>query len=324
MKTWFITGTSSGFGRQLTALLLERGDRVAATARRPESLDDLKATYRERLWTAALDVTSTVQIRKVTDQAFADLGRVDVVVSNAGYGLFGAAEELTDEQIDRQMAMNLTGSIQLARAVIPQLRAQGGGRIIQIASIGGQVAFAAMSLYHATKWGIEGFWESAAAEIAPFNIGVTLVEPGVSRTPFGGGSAALAPALDVYADGPSGFLRASLSGQGPPYPATPPRSPRRSSPPPIRPRPPSASPSAPTPTPWAPPPCGSDWKPWRTPRILPTPPTRTTSSPPATDTCPLAPPPPQPGRPWASGIHTTRHTMSRRTSPSTASRTRPS
>jgi NAD(P)-dependent dehydrogenase (short-subunit alcohol dehydrogenase family) len=219
MKTWLITGTSSGFGRQLTELLLERGDRVAATARRPESLDDLKAAYGEQLWTAALDVTDTAKIREVTGRAFAELGTVDVVISNAGYGLFGAAEELTDEQIDRQIATNLTGSIQLARAVIPHLRAQGGGRIIQVASIGGQVAFPAMSLYHATKWGIEGFWESATAELAPFGIGVTLVEPGVSRTRFGGGSAVLGPALDAYADGPSGFIRAALSSRGPALPA---------------------------------------------------------------------------------------------------------
>ncbi|MBO3681327.1 SDR family oxidoreductase [Streptomyces sp. NEAU-YJ-81] len=219
MKTWFITGTSSGFGRRLTELLLQRGDRVAATARRPETLDDLAEKYGKRLWTAALDVTDTQAIRTVTNRAFADLGSVDVVVSNAGYGLFGAVEEATDEQIDRQLATNLTGSIQLARAVIPHLRAQGGGRIIQIASVGGQVAFPAMSYYHATKWAIEGFWESAAAELTPFGIDVTLVEPGVSRTQFGGASAVLGPPLDVYADGPSGQLRAMLTGRAPAMPA---------------------------------------------------------------------------------------------------------
>lgn len=219
MKTWFITGTSSGFGRRLTELLLERGDRVAATARRTQALDDLKAVHGDRLWTAALDVTDTAAIRTVVDRAFVELGTVDVVVSNAGYGLLGAAEEASDDQIDRQIATNLTGSIQLGRAVIPHLRAQGGGRIIQIASIGGQIAFPAMSYYHATKWGIEGFWESAAAEIAPFGISVTLVEPGVARTDFGGASAVLGTALDVYADGPSGSLRTALSGQGPALPA---------------------------------------------------------------------------------------------------------
>lgn len=218
MRTWFITGTSSGFGRQLTEQLLARGDRVAATARRLESLDDLAARYGDQLWRARLDVTDTAALRAVTDRAFAELGRIDVVVSNAGYGLFGAPEELTDEQIDRQIATNLTASIQLARATTPHLRRQGGGRYIQIASIGGQIAFPAMSLYHATKWGIEGFWESAAPELAPFGIGVTIVEPGTARTNFGTGGSVLGPPLPEYADGPSGQLRRVLSGELPPLP----------------------------------------------------------------------------------------------------------
>lgn len=218
MRTWFITGTSSGFGRQLTEQLLARGDRVAATARRLESLDDLAARYGDQLWRARLDVTDTAALREVTDRAFAELGRIDVVVSNAGYGLFGAPEELSDEQIDRQIATNLTASIQLARATTPHLRRQGGGRYIQIASIGGQIAFPAMSLYHATKWGIEGFWESAAPELAPFGIGVTIVEPGMARTNFGSGGSVLGAPLPEYADGPSGQLRRVLSGELPPLP----------------------------------------------------------------------------------------------------------
>jgi NAD(P)-dependent dehydrogenase (short-subunit alcohol dehydrogenase family) len=138
-RTCFITGTSSGFGRQFTEQLLARGDRVAATARRTETLDDLADRHGDRLRRARLDVTDTATMRDVVDRAFTELGRIDVVVSNAGYGLFGAAEELTDEQIDRQLATNLTGSIQLARAVTPHLRRQGGGRFIQIASVGGQL-----------------------------------------------------------------------------------------------------------------------------------------------------------------------------------------
>ncbi|MFI5680015.1 SDR family oxidoreductase [Streptomyces cellulosae] len=218
-RTWFITGTSSGFGRHLTEQLLARGDRVAATARRPQSLDDLAARHGDRLWRARLDVTDTAALRKVVDRAFADLGRIDVIVSNAGYGLFGAAEELSDAQIDAQIATNLTASIQLARATTPHLRRQGGGRYLQIASVGGQVAFPAMSLYHATKWGIEGFWESAAAELAPFGIGVTVVEPGVSRTNFAAGGSVLGASLPEYAEGPSGQLRGVLSGELPPLPA---------------------------------------------------------------------------------------------------------
>src|SRR3569833_1028020 len=218
-RTWFITGTSSGFGRQLFEQLLARGDRVAATARRTEPLDDLAARHGDRLWRARLAVTDTATMREVVARAFAELGRIDVVVSNAGYGLFGAAEELTDEQIDRQLATTLTGSIQLARAVTPHLRRQGGGRFIQIASVGGQIAFPAMSLYHATKWGIEGFWESSAPELAPFGIEVTIVEPGMARTDFAGGGSVLAAPLPEYADGPSGELHRRAAGELPPLPA---------------------------------------------------------------------------------------------------------
>ncbi len=183
-STWLITGASRGFGRELTEQLLARGDRVAATLRRPERLEGLAARYRDRLWIRALDVTDTAQIRQVVDAAFAELGRIDVVVSNAGHGLFGAAEEVSDAQIERQVRTNLTGAIQLARAVVPHLRAQGGGRILQLSSMGGQIAFPGLSIYHATQWGIEGFYESLAAEVAPFGIDTILVEPGFARTGF--------------------------------------------------------------------------------------------------------------------------------------------
>lgn len=182
--TWFVTGASRGFGRELTEQLLARGHRVAATLRRPEQLDDLAARHRDRLWVRALDVTDTTQMRRVVAEAFAELQRVDVVVSNAGFGVFGAAEDLTDEQAEAMIATNLTASIQLARAVIPYLRAQGGGRLLQLSSMGGHIAFPAFSLYHATKWGIEGFYESLAPEVEPFGIRTTLVEPGMIRTTF--------------------------------------------------------------------------------------------------------------------------------------------
>ncbi len=183
-KTWFVTGASRGFGRELTEQLLARGHRVAATLRRPEQLDDLAARHRDRLWVRVLDVTDTPQIRRVVAQAFADLGRIDVVVSNAGFGIFGAAEDLTDEQVEAMIATNLTAPIQLARAVVPYLRAQGGGLLLQLSSMGGQIAFPAFSLYHAAKWGIEGFYESLAAEVEPFGIRTTLVEPGMIRSTF--------------------------------------------------------------------------------------------------------------------------------------------
>jgi len=200
--TWFITGTSSGFGRTLTELLLERGDRVAATLRTPARLDDLVARHGDRLWVRALDVTDTDRVRAVVDDAFADLGRIDVVVSNAGSGVFGAAEELTDAHIASGIATNLTGSIQLARAVVPHLRAQGGGRILQLSSMGGQTSFPGFSLYHATKWGIEGFYDAFAPEVEPFGIHTTLIEPGMIRTPFFA-AAAREPEHPAYAGHPA-------------------------------------------------------------------------------------------------------------------------
>lgn len=201
MRTWFITGASRGFGRELTEQLLARGDRVAATLRRPEQLADLAAVHGDRLWVRALDVTDTAVLREVVDAAFAELGRIDVVVSNAGYGVVGAAEELTDAHIDDLIATNLTASIQLARAVVPHLRAQGGGHILQMSSMGGFIGFPGFSIYHTTKWGIEGFFEAFAPEVEPFGIRTTLVEPGMIRTSFFS-AVQRPPALDVYADNP--------------------------------------------------------------------------------------------------------------------------
>lgn len=210
-KAWLITGTSSGFGRELTELLLARGDSVAATLRSPGALHDLKSAHGDKLWLGHCDVTDTHVLRKVVDDAFSAIGRIDVVISNAGYGLFGAAEELDDEQIDRQIATNLTASIQFARAVIPHLRRQGGGRLFQISSKGGQITYPMLSLYHATKWGIEGFCEALAQEVASFGIKVTIVEPGGARTNFSGSSCDLATALEVYRETPVGEIRKRLS-----------------------------------------------------------------------------------------------------------------
>ncbi|MEU6405656.1 SDR family oxidoreductase [Streptomyces sp. NPDC046985] len=182
--TWFITGASRGFGRELTEQLLARGDRVAATARRPEQLDDLAQVHGERLWTRALDVTDTAGMREVAAAAFHDLGRVDVVVSNAGYGIMGAAEELTDAEVELLLATNLTASINLARIAAPLLRKQGGGTIMQVSSMGAHVAFPGFSMYHASKWGVEGFFEAFAPEVRPFGIKTVLVEPGVIATSF--------------------------------------------------------------------------------------------------------------------------------------------
>jgi len=209
-RTWLITGVSSGFGRHLTEQLLARGDRVVGTVRNTDTVADLVTSYPDLFRAEVLDVTDTAAIRDVVDRTFADLGRVDVVVSNAGYGLFGAGEEYTDDQIRHIIDTNLVGSIQLIRAALPHLRAQGGGRIIQLSSYGGQVAFPGSSMYHATKWGIEGFTEAVAAEVAPFNIGVTIVEPGGARTEFRYGSAQIAPPIAAYDGTPAHAFRSML------------------------------------------------------------------------------------------------------------------
>lgn len=209
-KTWFITGTSSGLGRLLTERLLQRGDRIVATARRPEALNDLLAQYGDTLHAVTLDVTDPHAIKSVVADAFASMGRIDVVVSNAGYGLFGAAEEATDAQIERQIATNLVGSIQLIRSALPHLREQGGGRIVQVSSEGGQITYPSFSLYHATKWGIEGFVEAVAQEVAPFGIDFLLVEPGPTGTNFAGGLDRTQP-LPCYEDTPAGEVRRALA-----------------------------------------------------------------------------------------------------------------
>jgi len=207
-RTWLITGVSSGFGHELSVQLLARGDRVVGTVRDVGKVAELINRYPEAFHAETLDVIDVAAIRAVVDRAFSDLGRVDVIVSNAGYGLFGAAEELSDAQIDHMIATNLVGSIQFIRAALPRLRAQGGGRVIQMSTYGGQVAFAGNSMYHATKWGIEGFVESVAQEVAPFGIGVTIVEPGGARTAFRYGSAQVAKLTPTYDNNPAhAFLR---------------------------------------------------------------------------------------------------------------------
>ncbi|HEY0207624.1 SDR family oxidoreductase [Acerihabitans sp.] len=211
-KTWFITGTSSGLGRELTEKRLACGDRVAATLRKTGALDDLRARYGDRLWVAQLDVTDTRAIHRVFDQVVARWGRIEVVVSNAGYAVFGAGEEASDDQIRHQIDTNLIGSIQIIRAALPHLRRQGGGRILQISSEGGQTAYPNFSLYHATKWGIEGFVEAVAQEVAPFNIEFTLVEPGPAKTGFGGALIVPTPMAEYDAT-PAGDMRRALAAE---------------------------------------------------------------------------------------------------------------
>ncbi|MET0493782.1 MAG: SDR family oxidoreductase [Actinoplanes sp.] len=208
--TWLITGTSSGFGRLLTEQLLARGDRVAATLRKPGVLDDLRAEHGDRLLPLLLDVTDGEQAHQVVGEAFEAFGTIDVVVNNAGYGVFASVEEATDEQIRRVIDTNLLGSIHVIRAALPHLRAQGHGRILQVSTAGGQTTYPNFSYYHASKWGIEGFCETVAQEIAPFGVGLTIVEPGATPTGFGG-ALDTAPAMPEYENTPAGDVRRAIA-----------------------------------------------------------------------------------------------------------------
>ncbi|GAA2674331.1 MULTISPECIES: SDR family oxidoreductase [Actinosynnema] len=200
--TWFVTGSSRGIGREIVERVLARGDRVAATLRAPERLDDLAERHGDRLWRRALDVTDTAEVERALAEAVARFGRLDVVVSNAGHGVFGAAEDLSDRQVRDSVDTNLTASIQLARRAVPVLRAQGGGTLVQMSSMGGHLTFPGFAIYHATKWGLEGYFEALAREVEPFGVRTVLVEPGMVRTSFYD-AATRVPVSEPYRGGPA-------------------------------------------------------------------------------------------------------------------------
>ncbi|MGI4746647.1 MAG: oxidoreductase [Janthinobacterium lividum] len=185
---WFITGCSTGFGREIARLILERGWRVVATARKPEQLHDLVADHADRALSLKLDVTDKQSVAEAVATAKATFGRIDVLVNNAGYGYLAAIEEGEDEGIRAQFETNVFGLIELTKAVLPHMREQRSGHIVNFSSIGGLVSFAATGYYHATKYAVEGLSESLAIEGAPLGIKVTVVEPGPFRTDWAGRS----------------------------------------------------------------------------------------------------------------------------------------
>jgi NAD(P)-dependent dehydrogenase (short-subunit alcohol dehydrogenase family) len=197
-KVWFITGTSKGFGRVWTEAALERGDRVAATARDVKSLDSLVARYGDRVATLTLDVTDKAAVAAKVSEAHGRFGRIDIAVNNAGYGLFGAVEEVSEAEARAQIETNLFGALWVTQAVLPLMRAQRSGHILQVSSIGGVNAFPTVGLYHASKWALEGFSQSLAAEVAPLGIKVTLIEPAGYATDWGGPSASRATPMPAY------------------------------------------------------------------------------------------------------------------------------
>jgi NAD(P)-dependent dehydrogenase (short-subunit alcohol dehydrogenase family) len=199
-KVWFITGTSRGFGREWAMAALERGDWVAATARDLSTLDDLVTKYGDALLPLALDVTDRAADFAAVATAHDHFGRLDVVVNNAGYGQFGMIEELSEADARDQIETNLFGALWVTQAALPLLRAQGGGHILQVSSIGGISAFPNIGAYHASKWALEGFSQALAQEVADFGIKVTVIEPGGFSTDWAGPSSRHAKANPAYDD----------------------------------------------------------------------------------------------------------------------------
>jgi NAD(P)-dependent dehydrogenase (short-subunit alcohol dehydrogenase family) len=199
-KVWFITGTSRGFGREWAIAALDRGDKVAATARNTASLDDLVDRYGNAVLPIRLDVTDRDADFAAVKQAHDHFGRLDIVVNNAGYGQFGFVEELSEQEARDQIETNVFGALWITQAALPYLREQRSGHIIQASSIGGITAFPNVGIYHASKWALEGFSQSLAQEVAPFGVHVTLIEPGGYDTDWGGSSAKHAARLAGYAE----------------------------------------------------------------------------------------------------------------------------
>jgi NAD(P)-dependent dehydrogenase (short-subunit alcohol dehydrogenase family) len=199
-RVWFVTGASRGFGRALSEAVLARGERLIATARRPEFVDEFRERHPDAL-ALQLDVTDRDRARAAVAEGVERFGRLDVVVNNAGYGHFGAVEELSEEELRGQFEVNLFGVLNVTRAALPQLRAQRAGHIVQMSSLNGIETMVGGGYYCASKFAVEGLSESLAAEVAHLGIKVTIVEPGPHRTEFAGAaSARVAAPIADYAE----------------------------------------------------------------------------------------------------------------------------
>jgi len=197
-RTWIITGSSRGLGRSLTEAVLAAGDNVAATARNTADLDELVVKYPNTIYPVKLDVTNNDEVQAAIENTIARFGRIDVLVNNAGFGITGATEAYTKAQVSSQLATNLLAPIEITRAVLPYMRKQGSGRILQISSIGGRRGSVGVSVYQAAKFGLSGFAEALNEEVRPLNIFVTAVEPGGFRTDWASSSMTYAPKVEGY------------------------------------------------------------------------------------------------------------------------------
>ncbi len=200
-RVWFITGCSSGFGRSLAEQALQRGERVVATARQFTGLAGLSSAFGDLVCPLSLDVTQPDQVRAAIARAQAVFGRIDVLVNNAGYGLQGALEDISDTQTRAQFETNVFGVLGVIRAALPLLRAQGSGHIVNISSVGGRLSAPLIGIYSASKFAIEGASIALAAELAPLGIKVTVVEPGAFATRFGSSLESVPPSPPYAAAG---------------------------------------------------------------------------------------------------------------------------
>jgi NAD(P)-dependent dehydrogenase (short-subunit alcohol dehydrogenase family) len=218
-KTWFITGASRGFGREWSIAALERGDSVAATARDTATLEDLVQQFGGKVLPIRLDVNDRDAVVAAVQYAHDSFGRLDVVVNNAGYGQFGMVEEISEAEARAQFDTNVFGALFVTQAALPYLRAQGSGHILQVSSIGGISAFPNIGIYNASKWALEGFSQSLAAEVADFGVKVTIIEPGAYSTDWGGASARHAtpnPAYDAFREKAAEQRKARAGNPGDP------------------------------------------------------------------------------------------------------------
>ncbi|MGW4637223.1 oxidoreductase [Sphaerisporangium sp. NPDC004334] len=220
-RVWLITGASSGFGRAIAEAALAAGDTVVATARRPEAIDDLVAAHPGRAAALRLDVTDPARVAAVVAEVILWYGRVDVLVNNAGRSQIGAVEETTDEELRDLMELHLFGPVALVRAVLPHMRRQGSGAIVQMSSMGGQLSFAGFGAYSATKCALEGLSEALAEEVAPFGVKVLIVEPGAFRTGLFGDALYRSDAMEAYREtvGPTRSMASGADGKQPGDPA---------------------------------------------------------------------------------------------------------
>ena len=217
-KVWFITGSNSGFGRSLTEAVLAKGDKVVATTRHPEEIEDLVKQYTDTVKVVRLDITDKEEIGKAIDTALQTFGQIDVLVNNAGFGTLGAVEEISDDKVRYQFEVNCFGTLNLTKAMLPHFRQRKSGHILNVSSVGGFTSFPGTGIYCATKFALEGYSEALAKEIAPLGIKLTLIEPGAFRTEFAGDSLATPDEqIDDYEETAHKFvnMQSEMSGEQP-------------------------------------------------------------------------------------------------------------